>query len=138
MESDQPPKEVGGGGRGRVRNLDAEKETAEHSDDRVDTLEEGVEPEQAFGFLFSSFWRFMFYIIMGSMAWSYGGILGKVVGISWIVVAVFNTYIIMRYPSYRKMRDQIAEEEDKRIEGRISKQVRKQAFSSIIPGRGKK
>jgi uncharacterized membrane protein len=91
-----------------------------------------------FGFLFSSFWRFMFYIIMGSMAWSYGGILGKVVGISWIVVAVFNTYIIMRYPSYRKMRDQIAEEEDKRIEGRISKQVRKQAFSSIIPGRGKK
>lgn len=47
-------------------------------------------------------------------------------------VAVFNTYVLCRYPGYRKMREQIAEEEDKRIEARISKEVKKQAVSQMM------
>merc|ERR1719245_1136577 len=29
-----------------------------------------------FGFLFNSVWRFLFYMILGSVAWSFGGITG--------------------------------------------------------------
>jgi hypothetical protein len=46
-------------------------------------------------------------------------------------VALFNTYILCRYPSYRKLREQIAEEEDKRIEARISKEVKQQAIKQM-------
>ena len=50
-------------------------------------------------------------------------------------MGLFNTYILCRYPGYRKIREQIAEEEDKRIEARISKEVKKQAISSMTSGR---
>lgn len=42
--------------------------------------------------------------------------------------ALFNTYILCRYPAYRKVREQIAEKEDKRIEDKISKEVKTQAL----------
>lgn len=80
-----------------------------------------------FGFLFNSFWRFIFYLMMGSVAWSYTNILGYAVGGAFVFVACFNTYVLCRYPSYRKVRDEIAKEEDKRIEARISKEVKRQA-----------
>ena len=85
-----------------------------------------------FGFLFNSVWRFLFYILLGSVALSYDDILGKIVAIAFISVAVFNTYVLCRYPSYRRMREKIAEEEDKRIEARISKEVKKQAAKQIM------
>ena len=40
--------------------------------------------------------------------------------------------LITRYPSYRKIRERIAEEEDKRIEARISKEVKKQAVKQMM------
>lgn len=46
-------------------------------------------------------------------------------------VAVFNTYILCRYPSYRKIREKVAEEEDKRIEARISKEVKQQTIKQM-------
>ena len=85
-----------------------------------------------FGFLFNSVWGFLFYILLGSVALSYDDILGKIVAIAFISVAVFNTYVLCRYPSYRRMREKIAEEEDKRIEARISKEVKKQAAKQIM------
>ena len=47
-------------------------------------------------------------------------------------VALFNTFILCRYPAYRKVREQIAEEEDKRIQDRISKEVKTQAIKQVI------
>lgn len=84
-----------------------------------------------FGFLFNSTWRFVFYLLLGSVAWSYDSILGQTAAAALAGVAIFNTYVLCRYPSYRKIREQIAEEEDKRIEARISKEVKKQAISQV-------
>ena len=85
-----------------------------------------------FGFLFSSAWRFMFYLLLASIAFSYENLRGKIVGAAFIAVAFYNTYVLCRYPSYRKMREKIAEEEDKRIEARISKEVKKQMVSQVM------
>jgi len=71
---------------------------------------------------------------MASVSWSYKGLLGKITAITLGVVAVFNTYILCRYPTYRRMREKIAEEEDKRIEAKINQQVRKQAMASMFNG----
>eukprot|EP00568_Trieres_chinensis_P009421 CAMPEP_0183295922 /NCGR_PEP_ID=MMETSP0160_2-20130417/3690_1 /TAXON_ID=2839 ORGANISM="Odontella Sinensis, Strain Grunow 1884" /NCGR_SAMPLE_ID=MMETSP0160_2 /ASSEMBLY_ACC=CAM_ASM_000250 /LENGTH=228 /DNA_ID=CAMNT_0025457463 /DNA_START=62 /DNA_END=748 /DNA_ORIENTATION=+ len=88
-----------------------------------------------FGFLFSYFYRFLFYLILGTVCWAYNSIFGKATGICMVAVAVFNTYVLIRYPSYRKMRDKIAEEEDKRIEARISREVKKQAIKGFTGSR---
>jgi uncharacterized membrane protein len=85
-----------------------------------------------FGFLFNSIWRFIFYLMLGSVAWSYDNLLGKIVALCLAGVAVFNTYVLCRYPAYRKLREKIAEEEDRRIEARIAKQVKRQAAQQIM------
>ncbi|VEU35756.1 unnamed protein product [Pseudo-nitzschia multistriata] len=84
-----------------------------------------------FGFLFNSFWRFLFYLILGSVCWAFGGIMGRTMACVMGGVALFNTYVLCRYPSYRKIREQIAEEEDKRIEARVSKEVKTQALKQM-------
>lgn len=83
-----------------------------------------------FGFLFNSVWRFLFYLILGSVCWTFG-LMGKIMGGCLAGVAVFNTYILCRYPSYRKIREKVAEEEDKRIEARISKEVKQQTIKQM-------
>jgi COPI associated protein len=85
-----------------------------------------------FGFLFNSVWRFIFYLMLGSIGWSYNNIFGKAMGIAFISVACFNTYVLLRYPSYRKIREKIAEEEDRRIEAKISKDVKKRMANQIV------
>ena len=85
-----------------------------------------------FGFLFHSVYRFIFYLLMASVVWFYEGVLGYVTAGLLAGVAVFNTYILCRYPTYRRMRDKIAEEEDKRIEAKITQEVQKQAMSSVM------
>lgn len=85
-----------------------------------------------FGFLFNSLWRFVFYLMLGSVAWSYDNLPGKIVAFAFTGVAVFNTYVLCRYPAYRKLREKIAEEEDRRIEARIAKQVKRQAAQQIM------
>ena len=87
-----------------------------------------------FGFLFSAPLRFLFYFLMASVCWTYRGIFGYIVGIALVVVALFNTYILCRYPGYRAIREKIAEEEDKRLEAKISAQARKQAMKSLRGG----
>lgn len=84
-----------------------------------------------FGFLFHSIYRMLFYVLMGSVCWSYESILGKATAIVLVVVAVFNTYVLCVYPGYRKLREDIASEEDARIQAQINSQVRKQAISSM-------
>jgi hypothetical protein len=89
-----------------------------------------------FGFLFDSVWRFIFYLMLGSVTWSYKTLPGKIVAIAFAGVACFNTYVLCRYPAYRKLREKFAEEEDRRIEARISEQVKKQAARQML-GRSK-
>lgn len=84
-----------------------------------------------FGFLFNSVWRFIFYLVLASTCYSWNGILGSIMAYVTAGVAVFNTYVLCRYPGYRRMREKIAEEEDKRIEARISKEVKKQAVTQL-------
>ncbi len=84
-----------------------------------------------FGFLFNSVWRFLFYLLLGSVALAYGNLFGLIVAIALFAMAVINTYILCRYPAYRQMREKIAEEEDKRIEARISKEVKAQAIHQL-------
>jgi hypothetical protein len=85
-----------------------------------------------FGFLFSSFWRFLFHLLLASIAFSYDELRGKIVGSALVAVAIYNTYVLFRYPSYRKIREKIAEEEDKRIEARISREVKKQVANQVV------
>jgi len=85
-----------------------------------------------FGFLFNSGWRFMFYLLLASVSLAYKTLTGSVISIALVVTAFMNTYILCRYPEYRKIRERIAEEEDKRIEARISKEVKRQAISQTI------
>lgn len=66
-----------------------------------------------FGFLFSSTWRFMYYLLLASISFSFKGLGGKIVGSAFVAVAFYNTYVLCRYPTYRKIREKIAEEEDK-------------------------
>mmetsp|Transcript_15533 Transcript_15533/g.22911 ORF Transcript_15533/g.22911 Transcript_15533/m.22911 type:complete len:222 (-) Transcript_15533:85-750(-) len=92
-----------------------------------------------FGFLFNSVWRFLFYLLLASVTWAYGNLFGKAISIALIVVAVMNTYILCRYPAYRKIRERIAEEEDKRIESRISNEIRNNAVNGAAASlRGRK
>ena len=85
-----------------------------------------------FGFLFNSVWRFLFYMVLASVAWSLDTkLLGKIAAGCLAGVALFNSYVLCRYPGYRKIREKIAEEEDKRIEARISKEVKRQAMNQM-------
>mmetsp|Transcript_13848 Transcript_13848/g.18143 ORF Transcript_13848/g.18143 Transcript_13848/m.18143 type:complete len:209 (-) Transcript_13848:26-652(-) len=83
-----------------------------------------------FGFMFSSWWRFLYYILLAAMAWEFGGIFDQIVAIAIVAIALFNSYVLCSYPSYRAMRDKIAEEEDKKIEARISQEVKNQVVQS--------
>jgi hypothetical protein len=87
-----------------------------------------------FGFLFSAPLRFLFYFLMACVCWTYRGIFGYIVAIALVVVALFNTYILCRYPGYRAIREKNAEEEDKRLEAKISAQARKQAMKTLRGG----
>lgn len=71
-------------------------------------------------------------MIIASVSWSYGSISGKVVAGVWCFLGILNAVVLCRYPSYRKIRDAIAEEEDKRIEARISKEVKRQAMKQAM------
>mmetsp|Transcript_386 Transcript_386/g.520 ORF Transcript_386/g.520 Transcript_386/m.520 type:complete len:211 (+) Transcript_386:106-738(+) len=84
-----------------------------------------------FGFLFDPVWRFLYYILMASVVWAYDTLFGKIVAGCLIGVSFYNAYVLVKFPAYRKIREQYAQEEDKRIEARISKEVKKQAMGQM-------
>jgi hypothetical protein len=47
-----------------------------------------------YGFLFNSVWRFLFYLLLSSVCWSYGSLFGKIVAGCLAGCAVFNTYVL--------------------------------------------
>mmetsp|Transcript_37479 Transcript_37479/g.37827 ORF Transcript_37479/g.37827 Transcript_37479/m.37827 type:complete len:119 (-) Transcript_37479:551-907(-) len=78
-----------------------------------------------FGFLFSPNIRFLYYILLCMISWGFENIAGRAVALALGFIAVFNTYILCRYPGYREVREQIAKEEDRRIEEKINGDVQK-------------
>ena len=80
-----------------------------------------------FGFLFHPTFRFIYYLILASVMLSFNDIFGKILAGCLVGTACYNTFVLFQYPAYRKFRDEIAKEEDKRIEAKIRERVRKEA-----------
>eukprot|EP00558_Chaetoceros_sp_UNC1202_P008980 CAMPEP_0197247532 /NCGR_PEP_ID=MMETSP1429-20130617/29250_1 /TAXON_ID=49237 /ORGANISM="Chaetoceros sp., Strain UNC1202" /LENGTH=223 /DNA_ID=CAMNT_0042708451 /DNA_START=44 /DNA_END=715 /DNA_ORIENTATION=+ len=89
-----------------------------------------------FGFLFDPFLRFLFYMLVATVEFSFKTIFGHILAGSLVGVAFYNTFVLIKYPAYRRLRDQIAKEEDLRIEGKIRAKVRKEATAAMFQGGG--
>jgi len=85
-----------------------------------------------FGFLFHALFRFLFYMLIASVCFAFRGIMGYIVGGCLVWVAFWNTYVLIKYPAYRGLRDKLAEEEDKRIEGKMREQIRTEATKQMF------
>jgi len=88
-----------------------------------------------FGFLFNSVLRFIFYLLLGTITWTYG-LMGQLVAGALVLVACYNTFIICKYPAYKKMKEEIADEAEKKVNAKIQKEMQKQVLSSVMgPGK---
>ena len=77
-----------------------------------------------YGFLFHPILRLLFYVLLASVAWSYESILGYASAGCVLGCAVYNTFVLVKYPEYKIEKDRIAAEEDHVIERRIREEVR--------------
>jgi hypothetical protein len=78
----------------------------------------------SFGFLYNPLLRLMFSLLLGSIAWSFQSILGTVACGALLILALFNTYVICRYPQYRAAMKELSDEDEKVIK----REARKHAF----------
>ena len=85
-----------------------------------------------FGFLFNPLLRFVYYILLATVCLSFDDIFGKMLAAALAGIAIYNTYVLIKYPAYRKMRDELANEEDTRIQKRMREQVRKEATKQMF------
>ena len=85
-----------------------------------------------FGFLFNPTFRFLYYIMLATLCWSLEDLFGKILAGVLVGVAVYNTFVLIKFPAYRKLRDELAKEEDKRIEGKIRENARQQAIKQMF------
>jgi len=76
--------------------------------------------------------RFMYYILLASVMASFNNLFARIVAGCLVGTAFYNTFVLIRYPAYRMMRDEIAKEEDKRIEAKLREQVRKEAMTAMF------
>lgn len=74
----------------------------------------------------------MYYMLMAGVSLTLDRLLAYIVAGVFVGVAFYNTYVLFRYPAYKKLRDSIAEEEDKRIDAAITKRVRKEAVKQML------
>jgi hypothetical protein len=86
-----------------------------------------------FGFLFSATLRFLYYFLLATISFTFG-IFGGIVAFAIVSVAIFNAYVLFRFPSYRAVRERIAEEEDRLIEAKVSREVKRQTAKSLLAG----
>jgi len=85
-----------------------------------------------FGFLFNAGFRFLYYLLLASVLVSYKNLFGYIVAGCLVATALYNTYVLIQYPAYRKIRDQIALEEDARIDAKMKERVRKEAARQMF------
>lgn len=86
-----------------------------------------------FGFLYNPFLRLLFYILMGMVSWSFDTLLGMIASVALGALAVVNTWVLCRYPGYRKVLKELGEEEEKKMKREGMKQLWKNggAFKSL-------
>lgn len=85
-----------------------------------------------FGFLFDPTLRFFFYLLLASICLSLKDLFGLIMAGFLVGTALYNTYVLCRYPAYRKLRDELAKEEDERINKRIKKEVGKEVTRQMF------
>ena len=68
-----------------------------------------------FGFLYSPTLRLGFYFLMAMVAWSFETLLGMIAAGVLGVLSLMNTYVLCRYPGYRKVLMEVADEDEKRL-----------------------
>lgn len=78
-----------------------------------------------FGFLYNPFLRMMFYLLMAMVSWTFETLLGEISCIALLVLALFNTYILCRYPGYRAALKEVTDKEERALRGGIKKEARK-------------
>jgi len=85
-----------------------------------------------FGFLFNAGFRFLYYLLLASVLVSYKNLFGYIVAGCLVATAFYNTYVLIQYPAYRKIRDQIALEEDARIDAKMKERARQEATKHMF------
>ena len=85
-----------------------------------------------FGFLFNPVTRFIYYIFLATVCWSANNLFGKICAGFLVAIAMYNTWVLLTYPAYRKLRDELAKEEDERINAALREKVREEATRSMF------
>ena len=85
-----------------------------------------------FGFLFNAGFRFFFYLLVGSICFAFKDIFSYIVGGCMIGVGFYNTYVLIKYPAYKNLRDELAKEEDQRIEGTMREKAKAEATKQMF------
>jgi len=85
-----------------------------------------------FGFLFNPSFRFMYYLLLATVCLSFKDLFGNILAGALAGTAFYNTFVLIKYPAYRRMRDELAREEDKRIQNNLREQVRKEATKQMF------
>jgi hypothetical protein len=67
---------------------------------------------QSHGYLYSPFWRFMFYLLIASMQMSFETIFGYVNASAMVAMAFINSYWLIRYPGLRGHSEEIKSSTD--------------------------
>jgi len=78
----------------------------------------------SFGFLYNPLLRLLFSVILATIAWSYETLLGTIACGALLILALFNTYVICRYPQYRAALKELSDEDEKVIK----REARKHAW----------
>eukprot|EP00986_Skeletonema_menzelii_P017645 scaffold20909_cov160-Skeletonema_menzelii.AAC.1 len=67
----------------------------------------------SFGFLYNPLLRLLFSVLLASIAWSFETVLGTIASGALSILALFNTYVICRYPQYRAALNELSDEDEK-------------------------
>lgn len=78
----------------------------------------------SFGFLYNPLLRLLFSVLLASVAYSFETLLGTIACAALSVLALFNTYVICRYPQYRAVLKELSDEDEKVIK----REARKHAW----------
>ena len=82
--------------------------------------------------MFNPMFRFIYYFLLATVCLSFRDLFGKILAGCLVGIAFYNCYVMIKYPAYRQMRDELAKEEDKRIEKKLKEKVRKEATKQIF------
>ena len=74
----------------------------------------------------------MYYLLLATVCLSFKDLFGNILAGALAGTAFYNTFVLIKYPAYRRMRDELAREEDKRIQNNLREQVRKEATKQMF------